>query len=81
MEWTMGIEVDGSDSRALQIAPETHWPQMRVLILVVSTSGSSVENSQSKTHFVFNLIMCFVAKILVRLDKIKPVFAVLVFSF
>ncbi|KAI0213028.1 Diphosphomevalonate decarboxylase [Lamellibrachia satsuma] len=42
VEWTMGIEVDGSDSRALQIAPETHWPQMRVLILVVSAKKKHV---------------------------------------
>lgn len=47
---------DGSDSIARQIAPESHWPEMRVLILVVndarkkysSTSGMerSVETSE-----------------------------------
>ena len=36
VEWTMGSEADGSDSRALQVAPQGHWPDMRVLILVVS---------------------------------------------
>ncbi|KAK2191423.1 hypothetical protein NP493_53g12006 [Ridgeia piscesae] len=60
VEWTMGTEVDGSDSRALQIASETHWPQMRVLILVVSakkkhvgsTTGmqTSVKTSQLLAH-------------------------------
>ena len=43
VEWTMGTKVDGSDSRALQIASEAHWPLMRVLILVVSDSRRSVE--------------------------------------
>ena len=40
VEWTMGSEVDGSDSLALQVAPRGHWPDMRVLILVVSRAVS-----------------------------------------
>ncbi len=53
--WNMGTNPDGSDSLAEQIVPESHWPEMRVLILVVnvgkkhtpSTSGmqTSVETS------------------------------------
>ncbi len=38
MEWVTGsgkIE-DGSDSIANQIVPATHWPEMRIIILVVS---------------------------------------------
>ncbi|KAJ3201151.1 diphosphomevalonate decarboxylase, partial [Clydaea vesicula] len=34
--WEMGSMKDGSDSYAVQIAPETHWPEMEALILVVS---------------------------------------------
>lgn len=36
VEWQMGEQADGKDSIAQQIAPEWHWPQLRVLILVVS---------------------------------------------
>lgn len=32
----MGEQADGKDSIARQVAPEWHWPQLRVLILVVS---------------------------------------------
>ncbi|XP_051884057.1 diphosphomevalonate decarboxylase isoform X3 [Pristis pectinata] len=34
VQWTMGVKEDGSDSIAQQIEPETHWPELRVLILV-----------------------------------------------
>lgn len=34
--WEMGSLPDGSDSKAVQIAPETHWPEIQILILVVN---------------------------------------------
>ncbi|XP_059759963.1 diphosphomevalonate decarboxylase [Balaenoptera ricei] len=37
VEWQMGQRADGKDSVARQVAPESHWPELRVLILVVST--------------------------------------------
>lgn len=36
VEWQMGERPDGKDSVAHQVAPESHWPELRVLILVVS---------------------------------------------
>uniref|UniRef100_K9IK86 Diphosphomevalonate decarboxylase n=1 Tax=Desmodus rotundus TaxID=9430 RepID=K9IK86_DESRO len=46
VEWKMGEQADGKDSVARQVAPESHWPELRVLILVVSTekklTGSTV---------------------------------------
>ncbi|KAM5263058.1 diphosphomevalonate decarboxylase [Ctenodactylus gundi] len=36
VEWKMGEQADGKDSVAQQVAPESHWPELRVLILVVS---------------------------------------------
>lgn len=36
VEWQMGHRADGKDSVARQVAPESHWPQLRVLVLVVS---------------------------------------------
>ncbi|NIG61719.1 diphosphomevalonate decarboxylase [Pontoporia blainvillei] len=42
----MGERADGKDSIARQVAPESHWPELRVLVLVVSTerkpTGSTV---------------------------------------
>ncbi|ELU01936.1 hypothetical protein CAPTEDRAFT_176844 [Capitella teleta] len=42
VEWEMGKEKDGSDSVARQVASENHWPEMRVLILVVSADKKHV---------------------------------------
>ncbi|XP_014593934.1 diphosphomevalonate decarboxylase isoform X1 [Equus przewalskii] len=46
VEWQMGQRADGKDSVARQVAPELHWPELRVLILVVSAekklTGSTV---------------------------------------
>lgn len=36
--WEMGEKADGSDSKAVQIAPMEHWPNMKAAILVVSAS-------------------------------------------
>ncbi|XP_047385310.1 diphosphomevalonate decarboxylase isoform X2 [Sciurus carolinensis] len=34
VEWQMGEQADGKDSVARQVAPELHWPQLRILVLV-----------------------------------------------
>lgn len=36
--WRMGELSDGTDSVAEQIAPQSHWPQLKTLILVVRFS-------------------------------------------
>lgn len=35
VHWKAGNDDLGSDSTAVQIAADTHWPEMRILILVV----------------------------------------------
>ncbi|NXC28832.1 MVD1 decarboxylase, partial [Campylorhamphus procurvoides] len=60
VQWQRGERPDGTDSVALQVAPETHWPELRVLVLVVSgekkpvasTAGmqTSVETSPLLKH-------------------------------
>ncbi|KAJ7311933.1 hypothetical protein JRQ81_006254 [Phrynocephalus forsythii] len=42
VQWLMGEEADGKDSIAQQVAPETHWPELRILILVVSAEKKPV---------------------------------------
>ncbi|KAF2117666.1 diphosphomevalonate decarboxylase [Lophiotrema nucula] len=43
--WQKGEQQDGSDSFAYQVAPASHWPQMRALILVVSAAKKGVSST------------------------------------
>ncbi|XP_053255961.1 diphosphomevalonate decarboxylase [Podarcis raffonei] len=45
VQWVMGQSADGKDSIAQQVAPETHWPELRVLILVVSAEKKQVAST------------------------------------
>ncbi|XP_074142314.1 diphosphomevalonate decarboxylase [Sminthopsis crassicaudata] len=42
VQWLMGERPDGKDSIAQQVAPESHWPELRVLVLVVSAERKPV---------------------------------------
>jgi diphosphomevalonate decarboxylase len=44
--WKTGEKADGSDSHAVQVVPETHWPEMRVLVLVVSDQKKLVGSTE-----------------------------------
>lgn len=39
VQWIMGQRDDGKDSLAQQVEPESHWPELRILVLVVSQLG------------------------------------------
>jgi diphosphomevalonate decarboxylase len=41
----MGERADGSDSIAKQVAPASHWPQMRVLILVANAKPKKIPST------------------------------------
>ena len=43
--WDMGEKADGSDSVARQVAPAEHWPELDVLILVVSDAKKTVSST------------------------------------
>ncbi|KAH8602137.1 GHMP kinase [Bisporella sp. PMI_857] len=43
--WQMGENVDGSDSVAVEIAPASHWPTMRALVLVASAAQKDVSST------------------------------------
>lgn len=43
--WEMGTKADGLDSRAVEVAPVEHWPEMRALILVVSAEKKDVSST------------------------------------
>ncbi|NXC57183.1 MVD1 decarboxylase, partial [Aleadryas rufinucha] len=46
VQWQRGERPDGTDSLALQVAPETHWPELRVLVLVVSGEKKPVGSTE-----------------------------------
>lgn len=43
--WRAGTKEDGSDSMAEEVAPVSHWPEMRALILVVSAEKKGVPST------------------------------------
>ena len=43
--WDMGSAADGSDSMARQVGAASHWPDLQVLILVVSDSKKTVSST------------------------------------
>lgn len=45
MAWEQGQAEDGSDSLAVEIAPASHWPDMRAAILVVSAAKKGVSST------------------------------------
>ncbi|KDR67556.1 hypothetical protein GALMADRAFT_258221 [Galerina marginata CBS 339.88] len=49
--WQMGTDPAGSDSLAVQVAPQEHWPQMHALICVVSDDkkGTSSTSGMQRT--------------------------------
>ncbi|KAL1305569.1 hypothetical protein AAFC00_007175 [Neodothiora populina] len=57
--WEMGKEEDGSDSVAYEVAPASHWPEMRAIILVASAEKKDVSSTSGmqatvKTSTLFN---------------------------
>lgn len=46
VQWKMGERSDGKDSIAEQVESESYWPELRVLILVVSVWISPLEWQQ-----------------------------------
>ncbi|KAI0786634.1 GHMP kinase [Abortiporus biennis] len=64
--WEMGSKPDGSDSLAVEVAPQSHWPDLHALICVVSddkkgtssTSGmqQTVETSALLQHRIKHVV-------------------------
>jgi diphosphomevalonate decarboxylase len=50
--WRMGVKEDGSDSMADLVAPASHWPNMRALILVVSAAKKGVSSTSGMQQTV-----------------------------
>ncbi|KAG6891570.1 hypothetical protein C0992_003597 [Termitomyces sp. T32_za158] len=50
--WQQGSAPDGADSLAVQIAPESHWPDMHALICVVSDDKKSTSSTSGMQRTV-----------------------------
>ncbi len=52
VKWNMGSRADGTDSLAEQVVDETHWPEMYVLICVVSKGEKKVGSTAGMQNSV-----------------------------
>ncbi|XP_045774338.1 diphosphomevalonate decarboxylase [Maniola jurtina] len=52
VRWHAGVRPDGSDSIATQIVDSAHWPEMRVLVLVVADSKKHTSSSKGMQNSV-----------------------------
>ncbi|KAI1136796.1 Diphosphomevalonate decarboxylase [Hypoxylon sp. FL0543] len=50
--WRGGEQADGLDSKAVEVAPASHWPNMRALILVVSAAKKGVSSTSGMQQTV-----------------------------
>ncbi|SCV04104.1 LAME_0H15786g1_1 [Lachancea meyersii CBS 8951] len=50
--WEMGSEADGSDSKAVEVASQSHWPDMKAAILVVSAAKKDTPSTSGMQHTV-----------------------------
>ncbi|SCU92187.1 LADA_0F14950g1_1 [Lachancea dasiensis] len=50
--WEMGTAADGSDSKAVEVAPQDHWPEMKAAILVVSAAKKDTPSTSGMQHTV-----------------------------
>nr|CAI5827456.1 unnamed protein product [Callosobruchus analis] len=50
--WCKGSSPDGKDSIAKQIAPASHWPEMRVLVLVVNDEKKKYSSTDAMRRSV-----------------------------
>ena len=46
VKWNRGENEDGLDSIGLQVAPENHWPELRILILIVNDQKKKVSSTE-----------------------------------
>lgn len=58
VQWKRGLETSGEDSIAVQVQPETHWPELRILILVVNDQkkGTSSTSGMHRTTLTSELL-------------------------
>lgn len=51
-EWLRGGAEDGSDSYAQQVAPETHWPELRMVVVICADEAKEVSSREAMRRTV-----------------------------
>jgi diphosphomevalonate decarboxylase len=51
-EWQKGVRSDGEDSFAVQIAPSTHWPELRMVVTICSEAKKAMSSRLAMQHSV-----------------------------
>ncbi len=51
-QWNRGERTDGSDSFAVQVFPAGHWPELRMVVTVVSAAQKEVSSRAGMQHSV-----------------------------
>ena len=71
--WRAGAQADGSDSLAVEVASRDHWPEVRALILIVSTEKKEVGSTEAmqRTVQTSTLFTSRPATVTDRMKKIK----------
>jgi len=72
--WDMGTRDDGMDSCARMVAPKSHWPEMRAVILVASAAQKDVSSTAGmqetvKTSTLFRARVEEVPKRMAEMEK------------
>jgi diphosphomevalonate decarboxylase len=52
VKWNMGELEDGSDSKAVQVTDELHWPEMQILVLVVNDQKKDTSSTDGMQQSV-----------------------------
>jgi diphosphomevalonate decarboxylase len=52
VQWHKGVNLDGRDSIAVQVAPASHWPDLHVLILVVNDCKKAIGSTSGMARSV-----------------------------
>jgi len=73
VEFTKGSQQDGSDSFAKQFAPQDHWEELRMVVVVLTTKEKKVGSSEGmdKTTSSSELYHCWLETIDKDLEKVK----------
>ncbi|MFH1199950.1 MAG: diphosphomevalonate decarboxylase [Candidatus Micrarchaeota archaeon] len=73
VEWKRGTLNDGSDSYSEQIAPETHWPELRNVIAIVQAGRKkqSSRKGMQQTAATSDLYQRRLAQVPYRMQRVK----------
>lgn len=73
VEFEKGSQADGSDSFAKQIAPQDHWEELRMIVVILTTKEKKVGSNEGmgKTTSSSELYHCWLETIEKDLEKMK----------